>query len=142
MPDESDSIQKPEVDSSSGDEIIGADELLQEAGQAEEGTFTQRAGIKLAKWVGTVGAVVTIAIVLRWIWMTWCLSCPNISSATTPEQMDALIRSYKALQDQALQSAVQMFDTVVVKVFLPVFTSILGYIFGARSSAEGSQSSG
>jgi hypothetical protein len=26
-----------------------------------------------------------------------------------------------------------LFDSIVVKVLLPVFTSILGYIFGSRS---------
>ena len=114
-----------------------ASEILQDAGEATEGTFTQRAGMKLAKWVGALGAAVTLMIVGRWIWMTWCVSCPNIPASTTADQAKSLIENYKALQDQAVQSGKEMFDTVVVKALLPIFTSILGYIFGARSLSEG-----
>ena len=111
--------------------------LLKEVGAAKEGTFTQRAGMKLAKWVGTLGAVVTLLILGRWLWITWCLSCLNIPASTPVDQAKAILDNYKGLQDQALQSAKDMFDAVVVKALLPVFTSILGYIFGARSASEG-----
>jgi len=111
--------------------------ILSEAGEATEGTFTQRAGMKLAKWVGALGAAVTLLIVCRWIWMSWCTSCPNIPASATAEQAKAFIENYKALQDQAVQSGRDMFDAVVVKALLPIFTSILGYIFGARSQSEG-----
>ncbi len=92
--------------------------------------------MKLAKWVGALGALITIVIVGRWIWMSWCYSCPSLSSLT-PEQASTAISNYKAVQEQAVQSAKDMFDAVVVKVLLPVFTSILGYIFGARAASEG-----
>lgn len=111
--------------------------ILSDAGEATEGTFTQRAGMKLAKWVGALGAAVTLMIVGRWIWMTWCISCPNIPATISAEQATTLISNYKALQEQALQSGKDMFDAVVVKALLPIFTSILGYIFGARSQSEG-----
>jgi hypothetical protein len=93
--------------------------------------------MKLAKWVGALGAAVTLMIVGRWMWMTWCISCPNIPATISAEQATTLISNYKALQEQALQSGREMFDAVVVKALLPIFTSILGYIFGARSQSEG-----
>ena len=93
--------------------------------------------MKLAKWVGALGAAVTLMIVGRWMWMTWSISCPNIHATISAEQATTLISNYKALQEQALQSGREMFDAVVVKALLPIFTSILGYIFGARSQSEG-----
>jgi len=137
MPDPIPDPPTPDPQNSGTVQEVKPDVILSEAGHAEEGTFTQKAGMKLAKWVGALGALVTIVIVGRWIWMSWCVTCPTISATTTPDQATVIINNYKALQTAALESAKEMFDTVVVKALLPVFTSILGYIFGARAASEG-----
>lgn len=128
----------------SSPETIRPDEILQSSGASgtvELGTYTQRAGMKLAKWVGVLGSAVTLIILAKWIWMTWCVNCTNIAPTASTEQADMLVKNYKALQEQAFDSASKMFDAIVVKVLLPVFTSILGYIFGARHASEGASNS-
>jgi hypothetical protein len=47
-----------------------------------------------------------------------------------------LIENYKQLQQVALEPLTTLFDSIVVKVLLPVFTSILGYIFGSQNSKQ------
>ncbi len=45
--------------------------------------------------------------------------------------------SYKALNDLAVDRTIKLFDTVVAKALLPLFTAILGYIFGSRAESTG-----
>jgi hypothetical protein len=42
------------------------------------------------------------------------------------------IENYRVLADAHVERATKLFDVVVVKALLPVFTAILGYIFGSR----------
>ena len=49
-----------------------------------------------------------------------------------PEKAKVVIENYKQIQQASLQPLLSIFDSVVVKVLLPVFTSILGYIFGSQ----------
>lgn len=137
-------VRPDEVLQGSAPETVRPDEIFKisgASGKVEEGTYTQRAGMKLAKWVGVLGSAVTLIILAKWIWMTWCVNCTNIPSTASTEQADMLVKNYKALQEQAFDSASKMFDAIVGKVLLPVFTSILGYIFGARHASEGAANS-
>ena len=121
-------------------ETVGPDQVFAETDIQQPvtpATWTQRAGMRLAAGVGGLATIVTLAILARWIWMSWCISSPTITSSLKPEDVDTLVKNYRALQDQAFQSASQMFEAVVVKALLPVFTSILGYIFGARTTSDG-----
>ncbi len=43
------------------------------------------------------------------------------------------IDNYSALHDSAWNRTTTLFDLIVVKALLPIFTSILGYIFGSRA---------
>ncbi len=45
-----------------------------------------------------------------------------------------MILNYKNLQQAALEPLTAIFDMVVVKVLLPVFTGILGYIYASKES--------
>jgi hypothetical protein len=72
------------------------------------------------------------------IWLSSGVTYPTISSSLKPDDVDALLKNYKTLHDEAFHSATQMFDAIVVKALLPVFTSILGYIFGARTTTNSS----
>jgi hypothetical protein len=49
-----------------------------------------------------------------------------------PEKAKTVFENYKQLQQVSLQPMLNLFDSIVVKVLLPVFTSILGYIFGSQ----------
>ena len=54
-----------------------------------------------------------------------------------PTQARTLIENYKLLEQASLEPFTTLFDSIVVKVLLPVFTGILGYIFGTRNTGSG-----
>jgi hypothetical protein len=116
-----------------GLETVSADDVLR-AGGAErpvkEGTFLQRTGLVLATSVGALASVVTLVLVLAWI--VYAPRVPVIPNDLDAEKAKAVIENYKQLQQASMQPLLNVFDSVVVKVLLPVFTSILGYIFGSQ----------
>jgi hypothetical protein len=97
------------------------------------GTFLQRTGLLLATAVGSLGAVVILALVGKWFWYAPAL--PVIPANADPAAIKTILDNYRALQQIALEPFNTLFDSVVVKVLLPIFTSILGYIFG-RANRE------
>jgi hypothetical protein len=118
-------------------EMVSADDVLR-AGGAErpvkEGTFLQRTGLVLATSVGTLASLVTLGLILGWI-----ISAPRVPAIPNdmdPEKAKVIIENYKQLQQASLQPLLGIFDSVIVKVLLPVFTSILGYIFGSHQSRD------
>src|SRR5579862_2804409 len=111
-------------------EIVSSDEVLREGGgehQVRGGTFLQRTGLLLAASVGTLASVVTLALVIKWIY--YAPSIPTIPNNLDRDQARILIENYKLLQQAALEPFTTLFDSIVIKVLLPIFTSILGYIF-------------
>jgi hypothetical protein len=116
------------------EETVSASEILRSAGAEKPvtgGTFLQRTGLILAGFVGATGAVVTFALVAKWIF--YAPAVPVIQSGVDPNTAKVLIENYRTLQQVALEPFTSLFDSIVVKVLLPVFTSILGYIFGSQS---------
>jgi len=110
-------------------------EILKAAGAEKPvtgGTFLQRTGLILAASVGAVGAVATVALIGKWI--LYAPQVPVIPTNADQATTKAILDNYKTLQQIALEPFTTLFDSVVVKVVLPVFTSILGYIFGSRSN--------
>jgi hypothetical protein len=98
----------------------------------------QLAGLLLALGVGSVIAVVTGFVLVKWIWTSpWTGVPPNLSNMT-PDQAKALVENIKSLSDVASTRCLTIFDAIVTKALLPVFTSILGYIFGTRAVTGGS----
>src|ERR1700719_4157636 len=119
-------------------EIVSPDEVLRAGGavhQVKGGTFLQRTGLLLAASVGAVGSVVTLALVIKWI--CYAPPIPTLPNNLDREQARLLIENYKLLQQATLEPFSTLFDSIVVKVLLPVFTGILGYIFGTRSDRYG-----
>lgn len=120
-----------------GENRVQPNEILQATGLAGSepkiGTFTQRAGLKLAAGVGSLAIVVTLLIVYKW--MTMSPAPPNLGFTLNSDQLKALTDANQALHNQAYDAASKLFDSVVTKALLPVFTSILGYIFGAKGGA-------
>ncbi len=117
--------------------VISASEVLNAAGAGEpvtEGTFLQRTGLLLAACVGTLATVVTILLVAKWMYSA--PSMPVIASGTDPNATKAILDNYKTIQQLTLEPYTTLFDSIVVKVLLPVFTSILGYIFGSQSASR------
>jgi hypothetical protein len=113
---------------------VSASDILKAAGADKpvtEGTFLQRTGLILAGCVGGVTAVVILALVSKWVFSAPKL--PVLQPSADQAATKAMLENYKTLQQIALEPLTTLFDSVVVKVLLPVFTSILGYIFGSRS---------
>jgi hypothetical protein len=61
------------------------------------------------------------------------LTIPQGADANTAK---AVLENYKALQQIAMEPCTAFFDMIFLKALLPIFTSILGYIFGSRSSGK------
>lgn len=106
----------PKVDA--GSEFSGAVDV-------NEPTWAQKMGLYLLIGVGTLIAVVIVAAGASWLW----------SSPTMPTQLPdneeaarAVIENYKS----ASTAPQQLLTGVVVNGLLPVFTLLLGYVFGAR----------
>ncbi len=122
---------------------VGAEDILSQNGSSgvtlRQLTALQRAGMQLALGVGALGVVVIVALVVYWTSQVPpppALPAPPTEAADIPQFISitqTLLDNHKASSDQAVNSATQIFEEVVVKVLLPLFTLILGYIFGART---------
>jgi hypothetical protein len=101
-------------------------------------TPTQKAGLQLALYVGAM-----IALVILGVFIEWYRHVPNLpqlvsqGQATDAAQAEATIKNYQSLYQLASEQSTRLFDLIVVKALLPVFTTILGYIFGSRAASEG-----
>jgi hypothetical protein len=116
-------------------EKVSPNDILKAAGADKpvtEGTFLQRTGLLLAGFVGGISAIVILALIGKWIF--YAPKLPAIPSNADQATVKAMLDNYRALQQIALEPFTTLFDSIVVKVLLPVFTSILGYIFGSRGS--------
>ena len=102
----------------------------------------QRVGYNLARYV-LLAMVIAIGVIL-WLAFVYLPQpqapvAPAAQTAGSVAQYKALVDAYMPLADQSLARADKLLQTVVVTVFLPSFTAILGYVFGTRSA--GSQES-
>jgi len=116
---------------------VSSVEILKSAGADKPvtgGTFLQRTGLILAAFVGATGAIVILALVGKWAF--YAPQIPTIPPQADQASVKAILDNYKTLQQIALEPFTTMFDSIVVKVILPVFTSILGYIFGSRTNGD------
>ena len=87
--------------------------------------LTTKIGYNLAILVMIYLVIVTIFILVDYY--THAPSMPDISGLT-----DTTLNNYKNLNEIASERSLKLFDQFVHKSFLPVFTAILGYIFGIR----------
>jgi hypothetical protein len=106
--------------------------------ELKKGTFVQRAGLWLAAGVGGVTAVVTICLLI-FLYRHF----PEMPTAQALNGSGAqnggaqyTIEQYKQLSDIAVKSTQDIFQTIVAQVLIPVFTAILGYIFGRGSRSS------
>lgn len=108
---------------------------------------TQQAGLWLAAGVGLtiIGVLVFVAVV----WFQTAPAPPALRAL--PKTIDpakakdtlagyqalnqAALDNYKALNAEAISRVSTLFDLLATKTLLPIFTTILGYIFGFRAAA-------
>jgi hypothetical protein len=118
------------------DEIVSPGEILAAAGAEKpvKGTFLQRTGLILAGCVGGLMFVVVLALLGKW--MVSAPALPVIPTGTDANTAKTVLENYKALQQIAMEPYTAFFDMIFFKALLPIFTSILGYIFGSRGSSK------
>ena len=129
--------------------------VLQQMSAASQGavtnlerlTPTQQAGLWLAAGVG-----LTIIGVLVFTAVVWFQTAPKppvllpLPALTDPAKAkdvlagyqalnQAALDNYKALNAEAISRVTSLFDLLATKTLLPIFTAILGYIFGSRAAA-------
>ena len=95
-----------------------------------------QAGMQLAIGVGVLITIITVALVGHWIFTAPAIGIPSELTGKTPDETTKVIENMKAMSDLAADRSIKLFDTIVTKAFLPVFTAILGYIFGSRNSSQ------
>src|ERR1035438_5505665 len=87
-----------------------------------------------SSWPAVWVASVILALVGKWIFYAPTLPVPQ--PGADPAAVKSMLENYKTLQQIALEPFTTLFDSIVVKVLLPVFTSILGYIFGSLTDKK------
>jgi hypothetical protein len=95
-------------------------------------TPTQRAGMQLAIGVGLLIAVVTVIAVVGYV-----IFAPAMPTQLpeNPDTAKAVIENRKMMSEVYMTQALKVFETVVLGGLLPIFTAILGYIFGTQTAA-------
>ncbi len=106
-------------------------------------TYRELVVVQMASWVGIAIVAMTLMLIAEWIWH----SPPSPTSADlkgaatnladNAENARKLVDNYKTLADVATDRSIKVFDSFVGKAFLPVFTTLIGYIIGARSTKDG-----
>lgn len=93
-------------------------------------TSTQVAGLWLAGGVGFLIIVATVIVLVGWSSTVHSLPA---TFPTDPTVTAETLQDYKAASDIGVDRSSKLFDEVVVRALLPVFTTILGYIFGTQA---------
>jgi hypothetical protein len=114
-----------------GKEVVPAATVLQGLGHTTvKGTFVQRAGLWLAGGVGGIIAIVTISLLVFLYEHYPPMPRPGAGAVAGGQYT---IEEYKQLSEIAIKGTQDLFQTIVAQVLIPVFTAILGYIFGRGS---------
>jgi hypothetical protein len=116
-----------------GKEKVTKDEVLESVGASKESSAQliklspiQRAGFYIAIGVGSLIAIVIIALLAELMGFR----TPAIPTAS------AGIDDYQRLIELSSQRTLDLIDMIVAKILLPVFTTVLGYIFGSQAAAQ------
>lgn len=104
-----------------------------------------KAGLWLAVVVGVTILIITILTFANlFIYSPEALSSsvwnnPNLFDkeenvrTVTEQATKIVIENHNLLRQKAWETSMAIFDLMIFKAFLPVFTTILGYIFGSRA---------
>lgn len=117
---------------------VTAEQILSSIGDSKDKsvdlTPIQKAGMNLIIWVGSAILLVIIALLVDWF-----INAPHLLPLLSTQQSNSAaleIDTYKQLGDLAIDRFSKIFDLVISKALLPVFTTILGYLFGARTESK------
>jgi hypothetical protein len=91
---------------------------------------TQRAGMHLAIGVGLLIALVTLLEVASYVFYGPVIP---LELPEDPETAKAMIENHKVISEIYMAQALKVFEVVILGGLLPIFTAILGYIFGTQT---------
>ena len=118
-------------------EIIGPEEIEGAASSVSVKSLSgiQRAALWLLAGVGCVGAVVILVLVsyLGWVFFTF----PRPSFEPGNDQVEAL-KLYEESLDAAVERVRQVFEIFILSALLPLFTLLVGYLFGKGGGSRSS----
>jgi hypothetical protein len=91
----------------------------------------QWAGLRIVTIVGVLILIMTIMV-----GVDWQMGGPPLPKnlPTDSEAAKASIENWKALREAEWDRSRQMFETIVQGALVPLFTLLLGYIFGTQTS--------
>lgn len=124
--------------------VVRASDIIGGAGEAKNLdlvvlTDRDKAALVLAKWTGIIGAGLIAVILLNFIVNVWNLpSAPLLDkSLLVPPKShadaQALLTYYKTINEVTSDQTNKIFDIVITKTIVPIFTLILGFVFGSRT---------
>jgi len=112
-----------------GIERVSLDQVLEEThlrSGREVGPLT-RIGYKLAIFLLAYLSVVTAVLLIEYFY-----HAPILPRGSLPDA--AQLSRYQQVSEIATNRTLRLLDALVLKGFLPVFTAVLGYIFGTRGA--------
>lgn len=106
--------------------------------KVEEMRPKEKAAFYIAVGLGIVITVVIFFVGIDWISAAPTLSLPSTDNLTSEklENVEKLIEQYQTINGLAMDRAKELFDLIVVKSLLPIFTSLLGFLFGTQVVAK------
>ena len=115
-----------------GIEQVSLDEVLKEVSLPTAGRELApltRVGYKLALFILAYLAAVTV-----FLFVDYFYHAPSLPAGAAVDA--GQVKLYQELSQGAVDRMLKLLDAFVLKGFLPVFTAVLGYIFGSRGDRE------
>jgi len=103
-------------------------------GWFQEGTFLQRAGLGLFYRVLLATTSVLLFLFGYLFWGTPPYPDTSQSSGVLPDSLS--FRLIAEQRSEVFQNFIEGVERIVVAIFLPLLTAILGYLFATRETAE------
>ena len=125
-------------------EVVSGDTILKRLAPADAViSFWDLTGVQKAQvWFGGGVGILAAVFLLAWgaYWLGYSPKVPALSS--DPITAKALLDNYKAASALFLDDLFRVFDVVIAKALLPLFTLILGYLFGANLQSSKTDDAG
>jgi hypothetical protein len=99
----------------------------------------EQAAYTLARWTGAGILFLTFLLVIQW-WTTVpdvpTLPSTGVGTPVAEEPATKLVANYQTLNTAVTTRSTTLFDTIVARTLLPVFTALLGYLFGTHAASN------
>ena len=90
----------------------------------------EKVAVRFAAVLFALCAIVSLGLSLYWYQHS-----PSLPKLTGTEQSDTtLLQAFRTQSEIVFDQVSKVFDLVVVKAFLPLFATIIGYLLGKRDS--------